>query len=63
VAVLSFDSAPRGGETKGQDWDMKCRRRGSSGGAEVALSTTAAGQMGGAAASDRRREMTRVGRC
>jgi hypothetical protein len=32
AAVFSFDSAPRGGETKGRDQERKCRRHGSSGG-------------------------------
>jgi hypothetical protein len=41
----------RGGETKGRDQERKCRRHGSLGGG------------GAEAASDRRREMTRVGRC
>jgi hypothetical protein len=32
VAVLGFDSAPRGGETKGWDRERKCRQHKSSGG-------------------------------
>jgi hypothetical protein len=62
AAVFSFDSAPRGGETKGRDQERKCRRHGSSGG-ELVLSMMAVDRMGGAAASNRRRETTRVGRC
>jgi hypothetical protein len=43
VAVLGFDSAPRGGETKGWDRERKSRQHRSSGGAEVALSTMTVG--------------------
>jgi hypothetical protein len=62
AAVSGFDSALRGGKTKGWDQERKCRRWGSLG-VEAALSMMAAGRMGGAAVTDRRRETTWVGWC